>query len=130
MGYTEIIAHVTEDEKIQTLSEHAKAVAELAAGFAAEFNNADWAAAAAMWHDLGKVHPLWQKYIRGEGRRTVNHSEAGAQYAYCNMQTRKPFEKVISYLIAGHHAGLPDWHEGSGKSLKSILEEFMNDADD
>ena len=111
MSYTEIIAHITEDGKVQTLSEHAKAVAELASGFAAEFNNADWAAAAAMWHDLGKADSLWQKYIRGRGeeRRTINHSEAGAQYAYCNMQTRKPFEKVISYLIAGHHAGLPDW---------------------
>jgi len=37
------------------------------------------------------------------------------------MQTRKPLEKTISYLIAGHHAGLPDWYAGSGKSLKSIL---------
>ena len=54
MSYTEIIAHITEDGKSQTLLEHAKAVAELASGFAAEFNNADWAAAAAMWHDLGK----------------------------------------------------------------------------
>ena len=130
MSYTEIIAHIAEDGKVQTLSEHAKAVAELASGFAAEFNNADWAAAAAMWHDLGKADPSWQNYIRGKGPRTVNHAEAGAQYAYCNMQTRKPFEKVISYLIAGHHAGLPDWHEGSGKSLKSILKEFMNYADD
>ena len=121
MSYTEIIAHITENGKVQTLSEHAEAVAELASGFASEFNNADWAAAAAMWHDLGKAHPLWQKYIRGEGQRTVNHSEAGAQYAYCNMQTRKPLEKTISYLIAGHHAGLPDWYAGSGKSLKSIL---------
>lgn len=122
MGCTEIIAHITENGKVQTLSEHAKAVAELASGFAAEFNNADWAAAAAMWHDLGKAHPLWQKYIRGEGQRTVNHSEAGAQYAYCNMQTRKPLEKTISYLIAGHHAGLPDWYAGSGKNLKSIFD--------
>ena len=54
----------------------------------------------------------------------IYHSEAGAQYAYCNMQTRK----TISYLIAGHHAGLPDWYEGSGKSLKSIL--ANNDYDE
>ena len=52
----------------------------------------------------------------------MNHAEAGAQYAYCNMQTRKPLEKTISYLIAGHHAGLPDWYAGSGKSLKSIFD--------
>ena len=128
MSCTEIIAHITEDGKVQTLSEHAEAVAELASGFAAEFNNADWAAAAAMWHDLGKADPSWQNYIRGKGSRTVNHAEAGAQYAYCNMQTKKPLEKTISYLIAGHHAGLPDWYEGSGKSLKSIL--ANNDYDE
>ena len=122
MGCTEIIAHITGNGKSQTLLEHAEAVAELASGFASEFNNADWAVAAAMWHDLGKADSLWQKYIRGEGQRTINHSEAGAQYAYCNMQTRKPLEKTISYLIAGHHAGLPDWYAGSGKNLKSIFD--------
>ena len=95
MGCTEIIAHITENGKVQTLSEHAKAVAELASGFAAEFNNADWAAAAAMWHDLGKADPSWQNYIRGKGPRTVNHAEAGAQYAYVTCKRESRLKKLF-----------------------------------
>lgn len=113
----DLIAHKTEEGLEQTLSEHLKNVAERSAFFAESFCNADWAYFAGMLHDLGKADSDWQKYIRGEKSTSVNHSEAGAQFAYSKMDS-----KVIPYLIAGHHAGLPDWHEGSGNSLKSILE--------
>ncbi|WP_406034453.1 CRISPR-associated endonuclease Cas3'', partial [Treponema saccharophilum] len=118
----DLIAHKTEDGLEQTLSEHLKNVAERSAFFAESFCNADWAYFAGMLHDLGKADSDWQKYIRGEKSTSVNHSEAGAQFAYSKMDSRDFFSKVIPYLIAGHHAGLPDWHEGSGNSLKSILE--------
>lgn len=122
----DLIAHKTDDGLEQSLSEHLHNVAERAAGFAESFYNADWAYFAGMLHDLGKADSDWQKYIRGEKSTSVNHSEAGAQFAYSKMDSRVFFSKVIPYLIAGHHAGLPDWHEESGNSLKSILAKSDN----
>ncbi|WP_294428973.1 CRISPR-associated endonuclease Cas3'' [uncultured Treponema sp.] len=119
----EAIAHKNETE-IQTLDEHLKNVARLASGFAKTFNNSDWANYAGLFHDFGKADNDWQKYIRGEKSTSVNHSEAGAQYAYSKMNSKDPIAKVIPYLIAGHHAGLPDYSAGSGNSLKSILQDY------
>lgn len=117
----DFIAHKTEIE-IQTLDEHLKNVADIASEYALAFNNADWAYYAGLLHDLGKSDVDWQKYIRGEKSTSVNHSEAGAQYAYSTLKQKfGDFAKIIAYIIAGHHAGLPDWNEGSGNSLKSIL---------
>ena len=117
----DLIAHKTEDGREQYLFEHAQNVAELCSHFAETFRNADWAFFAGMLHDLGKADNTWQKYIRGEKATSVKHSEAGAQYAFSKMNSKDPAAKIIPYLIAGHHAGLPDWNEGSGNSLKSIL---------
>ena len=119
----DLIAHKTDDGLEQSLSEHLHNVAERAAGFAESFGNADWAFFAGMLHDLGKADADWQKHIRGEKSTSVNHSEAGAQFAFSKMKPHDPAAKIIPYLIAGHHAGLPDWHEGSGNSLKSIVDD-------
>lgn len=120
-----LIAHKTENGIEQTLSDHLYKVAELAAQFAEALGNADWAKISGLWHDVGKADPEWQSYIRGEKVISVNHSEAGAQIAYTKMDPKKNpnnlCSKILPYIIAGHHAGLPDWHEGSGNSLKSIL---------
>jgi CRISPR-associated endonuclease/helicase Cas3 len=46
------------------LDDHLTGVAKIAADFASEFGNADWAMAAGMLHDLGKYNPKWQEYLR------------------------------------------------------------------
>lgn len=43
------------------LETHLKETASLAAKFASEFGNGDWAELTALLHDLGKYHPDWQK---------------------------------------------------------------------
>src|SRR3989338_228221 len=114
------------------LDEHLREVALLAGEFAARFGSADWASLAGIWHDLGKYSIEFQCYIKtvsgydaaeahiegAPGR--VDHSTAGAIHAV------RQFDKhgrILAYLIAGHHAGLPDWHsaETGGKALSIRL---------
>ncbi len=119
-GVGKIIAHKNGDEE-QSLIEHSKGVARLAGEFAKSFGNEDWAQFAGMLHDLGKAFPDWQKHLRGLKSSSINHSEVGAQYAFSRMSPNDPFANVLPYLIAGHHAGLPDYDIGSGNELKKIL---------
>ena len=125
----EFFAHINNDtNETQSLVSHAKGVASFAEKFAREFENEDWARCASLFHDLGKETISWQNYLLNNSKRTINHSECGAQFVFKKMSEAKPFAKVLSYIIAGHHAGLPDWHAGSGNSLKSILEKKFEAA--
>jgi len=109
----EPIAHISEDGRFHPLSEHLKAVSELAAEFAREFCSSQWARLAGLWHDLGKYSEDFQTYIKGKPCK-VDHSTYGA------LKARERFDKpgrMLAYIIAGHHAGLPDWQtEASGMS--------------
>jgi len=135
------LAHVRQDadEKWHEhgLDDHLHEVARLAAEFAAGFGGADWARLAGVWHDLGKYSEAFQKYIKqvsGYANRyvpeahiegasgRVDHSTAGA------IQAVNAFDKhgrILAYLIAGHHAGLPDWYssESGGKALSVRLDQ-------
>jgi CRISPR-associated endonuclease/helicase Cas3 len=113
------------------LTEHLLSVAALAECFASEFGR-DWARLAGQWHDLGKYRQRFQNYIRlasgyeadahitGEAGMAP-HSTAGALLA-CDRFG--PAGRVLAYLIAGHHAGLSDWH-----SENSSLEYRLSLAD-
>lgn len=135
------IAHVRFDDQNQPiehwLDDHLQDVADLAAHYATDFNSQTWAYVAGLWHDLGKYNPAFQYYIAKktgydafnahieiEGvAGKVNHSAAGALYA---IQKHKHLGLPLAYLIAGHHAGLPDWHkteEADGRALSEILED-------
>jgi CRISPR-associated endonuclease/helicase Cas3 len=115
------IAHVAEDGRCQPLDEHLKAVSDLAAGFAEELGCPGWARLAGLWHDMGKYSEEFQKYIRSssglDGQVVtspgkVDHSTCGAVRAYEKFGLPG---RMLAYVIAGHHAGLPDWQtEHSG----------------
>ena len=133
----------------QPLDEHLKNVAEKAEKCAAKFQSADWAWNAAWLHDLGKVADEFQAYLLREnslddseydvtGHGRVNHSSAGAAFA---EEILGPIIGVVNaYLVAGHHAGLPDFYPSNtgraalqirlaeGKEnlspIRSIAEEF------
>lgn len=131
------LAHIAENAdgspRPHDLAEHLKQVAAGAAAKAALFGSADWARAAGLWHDLGKYRPGFQRYIREcadahiEGRvpsREKTHSAAGALHAIATLgaQSGRHGElaaRVLAYLIAGHHAGLDDWHGGLKTRLVS-----------
>ena len=134
------LAHVRQDERgdwhEHPLDEHLRGVAVMAADFAAVFESADWANIAGIWHDLGKYSSEFQHYIKTvsgydaeahiEGKAgRVDHSTAGAIHA---MRQFGAQGRILAYLIAGHHAGLPDWNaaEAGGKALSIRLSEEQN----
>jgi len=115
------------------LDDHLLDVAELAANFASAFNSQDWARLSGLWHDLGKFREKFQQYIKTvsgydadahiEGMPgRVDHSTAGAIHA---IEKLGPQGRILAYLIAGHHAGLPDWNsfESGQSSLLQRVED-------
>ena len=121
------------------LADHLTAVASLAKAFASESapssTNSQWAYLAGLWHDLGKYRPGFQRYLRAsdnpdahiEGKvsgREKTHSAAGALWAIETLGAQhgdrgKLAARVLAYVIAGHHAGLDDWHQGLAQRLDS-----------
>lgn len=128
------------------LEEHLLAVARIAQQFAEEFDAGEWGYIAGLWHDIGKYSDDFQRMLRlpeGEDAHIesrpgrVDHSTAGALLAEKAYGARfKPFERVLAYAIAGHHAGLSDWVGSlNGRLLKedylaqvykSIPEKILN----
>ena len=117
-------------EEWQPLDVHLKNVAEMARKFAEDFNASDWGYLAGLWHDLGKYQDEFQEKlsdstddaIEEKHSNRINHSTSGA---ILGDRMSKSIGRIIGYLIAGHHTGLPDWtHEiGSGGALSTRLEE-------
>ena len=117
---------------VQSLEEHLNNTARLAGKFAGKFGNQDWGELLGYWHDLGKFHPRWQAYLRRKsgydqeahiesqpGR--PNHSTAGAVLSLERMK-QAPRARILSYAIAGHHAGLPDWNpDQAGGDLQNRI---------
>ena len=133
MAKEELLAHVLRNETGKwhkhILETHLKGTAEFAEQFAAMFGNGDWGKTAALLHDLGKSSEKFQRDLKKESGYDLhiqtlpgikNHSTHGAVWAY---DMWPPIGKILAYLIAGHHAGLPDWfHEiGVGGNLKHRL---------
>jgi CRISPR-associated endonuclease/helicase Cas3 len=133
------------------LQEHLQAVAKMSSDFSAEAaplsGTADWAYLAGLWHDLGKYRPGFQRYLQAadnpdahiEGKvagREKTHSAAGALWAMEALgaghgERGKLAARVLAYVIAGHHAGLDDWHQGlferlSGVDAKAELKEAID----
>lgn len=127
---------VSGEFEIHSLEAHLFSVAKLARLFAAQLkackeqpaDSGAWAELAGLWHDLGKYQPAFQKYIASasgmeahiEAPGRVKHAIAGAIHA---AEERGPYGRLLAYLIAGHHADLPDWHpdEASGAALSQEL---------
>lgn len=130
-----ILAHVKKDLAGKwvehELGLHLSSVARLASEFADPVCGSAWAHFAGLWHDLGKYQPAFQNYIRSAsgldahietapGR--VKHAIAGAIHA---TEVHGLQGRLLAYLIAGHHAGLPDWYpdDAPGAALSQEIEE-------
>jgi CRISPR-associated endonuclease/helicase Cas3 len=110
----------------EPLEVHLQEVADLAAKFADKFGAADWGRLAGLWHDLGKFSAEFQAMLHSANGfdahletkpKRVDHSTAGAAHAAkVYSQCGFPLGDLLSYCIAGHHAGLADRIAAHGQS--------------
>lgn len=137
-----LIAHVDplNHERTESLEEHIRATCRHAKQFGSRFGCSALAELVARCHDFGKAAPDVQEYLwsaagecneadetntqEGMVHRGPDHSSAGAQF----------FEKsipdlgtLLAYVVAGHHAGLPDGIASASSSLENRLKKKLPD---
>lgn len=111
------------------LSRHAqdtqRCAREIAAAVALDGMYSSAVATAALWHDAGKAHPVFQETMRrantgigdgsefwAKGVRRAMHTRRGFRHelpgalAYLHAHEGEPVADVIAYLIAAHHGKL------------------------
>jgi len=91
----------TDKSDWQLLSAHLKKVGKIAADNSRYFDAKALAEIAGFLHDIGKYTKEFQNRLEGGVR--VDHATAGAKVAFEKWDR---LGKVISYIVAGHHAGL------------------------
>lgn len=128
----------TDPSNWETMAMHEQQVADRCRKFLTRIDPAlgDWGDLLGRWHDIGKYSKSFQAYLSqagsaddahvGEVTGRVDHSTAAAKL----IRDRDPvFGKLFAYIFAGHHAGLPDWDVGSGRSgLRGRLEKAIDDT--
>ncbi len=114
MIMSEYYAHSTDSldkAQWQKLSEHLTKVAEKSQAFSAVFGAGEWGRLAGLFHDAGKATPAFMERLEGKLVR-VDHSSFGSRLA---KERAGRLGLILSYVIAGHHGGLPDGGEQEGE---------------
>lgn len=119
----EYLAHIDGDRE-QSVKDHLQGTADLAEEFAAKFGKADWGYCCGMLHDIGKYSQEFQRKIHENLNIQVDHSTAGAKVC----EKLDGCYLLLTYCIAGHHAGLPNLgRKGLPSSLLGRLEKRLCD---
>ncbi|MEW5871257.1 MAG: CRISPR-associated helicase Cas3' [Chloroflexota bacterium] len=96
-----------DESEWQLLKDHLRATGNLAFELGREAGVSELAQLAGYLHDIGKYSQLFQERLRGS-KRTVDHATAGAREVI-RLFPGNPLAELLSYCIAGHHSGLPDY---------------------
>jgi CRISPR-associated endonuclease/helicase Cas3 len=101
-------AHTKGEDKRnwQKLKDHLTAVADMSRAFAGRFGAGELGYMAGILHDTGKYSAEFQARLDGKNSK-VDHSTAGAKEAAARYGQFAG--RMLAYIIAGHHAGLPDY---------------------
>lgn len=110
LSFDALWAHTPADAgSAHALLDHLTGTADLARGFAARMGFAELGELLGLWHDIGKAHPKFQRYLKdltaGRSGTSVPHAIWGAALAYGFKDARGPWRE-LTVPIAGHHAGL------------------------
>jgi CRISPR-associated endonuclease/helicase Cas3 len=120
--YAHSLPHRPESEW-EPLEVHLQAVAERAGEFAAAFGAREWGGLAGLWHDLGKYKTEFQARLRGS-REQVEHAGTGAALA----MAKGSVGHTLAFVIAGHHAGLPNRAAQGESGLRSLADRIRGNA--
>lgn len=114
----------------QTMPDHALAVAQGAACFAAAVGLEKAAFVEGLLHDLGKYDPAFPPRLEGANVR-VDHSTAGAAVLSGLVQgdADRLMAELCGYAILGHHAGLPDKASEFANCFRRRVASFENRLD-
>lgn len=108
------IAHLSEDQRMQTVLTHLEGTAELCSRFARPFGAEELGRFTGVAHDIGKYSDAFQRRLHGGAK--VDHATAGAYECYKQQQP------LAAFCAAGHHGGLPDGgSRGDGPDMPTLL---------
>lgn len=95
------LAHISDDNREQTVKDHLLGTAVLCGQFAEAFGMKELGYYTGLLHDIGKYSVEFQNRLLKNGAR-VDHSTAGGFQSFCD----KIFPAI--FAILGHHGGIPD----------------------
>ncbi|MDO5845081.1 MAG: CRISPR-associated helicase Cas3' [Methanocorpusculum sp.] len=111
--------------EFQPLITHLNEVSKYMGDFCGKFTIREIGEICGELHDIGKYSDDFQKRIRGENIRT-DHSSGGAKLLFEHAKS-EPIPSalayyLLSYVIAGHHSGLPNMGNANAEGLYQRLE--------
>ena len=110
------------------LEDHIIETAKAASVFAKAFGSENAGFVIGIFHDLGKVNPAFQAYLRacneGEKHKGPPHAVCGASYLW-KMLRKNSRNASLAMSALGHHGGLSAAHQAATKGGK--LDQWWSD---